>query len=298
MDSRSSILSYILKNRYIANTCLFDDIRSLNYSVIKGEVLSLYAYCDFGKRISTDIDILVSKDSISLLEKSLIKNGFSCCCTEMDKRFLRVYTHQNGIWNKQITPIDNVSIDINHDLFWGEYSGKRIDVNEFISDNVELDIYGVRVKALTPIKAFIQLLLHNYKDLNSIFLLATRKGLKQTLFKDVFCFIKNNLKEASLDELYNKCLEYQIFPYVYYVLYFTGQLYPNEILNKYIDAFRTEEGEALLPCYGLSEAERKIWKYDFKTRINAKNMYELIKDDLNESDKKKIDFNKRIMMGL
>lgn len=295
MDSKQNVLYNILKNRFTANAQFFKDIRSINYSLIKGEVLSLYAYGGFGKRLSSDIDILVSKESICILEEALTNNGFFCRCTNNDKRFLRIYTHQYGVWNKQISPIDCVSIDINHDLFWGEYIGQRINIDEFVSDNVEMNIYGVTVKALTPLKTLIQLILHNYKDMNSIFLLATRKKFKRTMFADVYNLIKTN--NITLNEFYDKCNEYKILPYAYYILYYTHQVYQDTILKKYVDAVATDEGRLLLPCYGLSEHERKSWKCSFETRLNANNLYELIMDDLDEFDISKIEINRKIMMG-
>ena len=69
------------------------------------------------------------------------------------------------------------------------------------------------------------------------------------------------------------------------------------MLNRYIDAFRTPTGEGLLNCYGLCAKEQKEWKYNFQTRIEADSIYDLIKDDLTEKDKEKIDINRRIFLG-
>ena len=144
----------------------------------------------------------------------------------------------------------------------------------------------------------IQLLLHHYKDMNSIFLLATRKSINYDMHKDVYYLIKNNIDSISVDYLYELSKKYDIIPYVFYVLYYTGQIFSDPILQKYIDAFRTPEGETLLAYYGLCSKERKRWKYDFKTRLEKDNMYDLIKDDLNSKDKEKIAFNKRVFMGM
>lgn len=151
---------------------------------------------------------------------------------------------------------------------------------------------------MPPIKAMIQLILHHYKDMNSIFLLATRKSIKYDMFKDVYYLLKNNLDAIPLDRLYAMSAEYEIIPCVFYVLYYTGQVFDDEIFKQYIEAFRTPKGEALLNCYGLCAKERKEWKCDFKTRLEADNLYDLIKDDLTEKDHEKITINKRIFMGV
>lgn len=53
----------------------------------------------------------------------------------------------------------------------------------------------------------------------------------------------------------------------------------------------------MLNCYGLCAKEQKEWKYNFQTRIEADSIYDLIKDDLTEKDKEKIDINRRIFLG-
>lgn len=272
------------------------------YSIIKGLPLSHLAYGSFEKRISKDIDVLISKKSIKRIEDILLNNYFHpihniAMNLRETKVFLLSMSHQLYPYIKNY---DNsaVLIDINHDIFWGEYEGKRIDIEEFLSDTIEMDIFGVKVKTLPPVKALIQLILHHYKDMNSIFLLATRKSIKYDMFKDVYYLLKNNLDTIPLDELYTMSVEYEIIPYVFYVLSHTGQLFNDEILKQYIEAFRTPEGEALLNCYGLCIKERKKWKCDFQTRLESNDLYSLIKDDLTEKDHEKIAINKRIFLGV
>ena len=87
-------------------------------------------------------------------------------------------------------------------------------------------------------------------------------------------------------------------PYVFYVLYYTGQVFDDDVLKQYIEAFRTPEGEMLLNCYGLCSKERREWRYDFFTRLETDNLFSLIKYDLSEKDKDKININKRIFLGV
>ena len=118
------------------------------------------------------------------------------------------------------------------------------------------------------------------------------------MFEDVYYLLKNNLDTIPLEKLFAMSTEYGIIPYVYYVFYYTGQVFEDKTLKQYIEKFKTPEGEALLNCYGLCTKERKEWKYDFKTRLETDNLYELIKDDLTQKDQEKIAINKRIFMGV
>lgn len=271
------------------------------YAIIKSEPLSMYAYSAYGQRIFGDIDILIMRQNLKIADDCLKRSNFYQPITDIKK--LRNYKVFSLSSSHQTIPyrhlVENyfIEIDLNFDIFWGEYQGKRVDMEEFLSDTVEMNIYGITVKTLPPLKTLIQLILHHYKDMNSLFLLSTRKSIHYNMFKDVYYLLKNNLDAIPLDKLYEMSLRYEIIPYVYYVLYHTGLLFEDEMLQRYIAAFKTDEGEILINCYGLTESERKEWKYDFETRLKANNLYELIKTDLTEKDKQKIEINKQFFLG-
>lgn len=288
---------------YIYSKGLYNEVKSLfntflPCAVIKGKVLSMLIYNDVQERISTDLDILCPRTDCKNIVYQLKKLGFSELNKDrydvlLSKRFSHQYVPM-----VKINKISRMTVDLNFDIFWGEYEGKRVDIDEFLSDTIEMEIYGVKVKTLPPLKAMIQLILHHYKDMNSVFLLATRKSIKHDMFKDIYYLLKNNLDTITLDRLYTISLQYEIIPYVFYVLYYTGQVFDDAILKQYIESFRTPESEALLNCYGLCAKEQKEWKCDFKTRLDADNLYDLIKDDLTDKDKEKIAINKRVFLGV
>lgn len=186
------------------------------------------------------------------------------------------------------------TFDLNIDLFWGEYIGKRINLEDFLSDTVEMNIYGCKVKSLTKLKMMIQLMLHNYKEMNSIYHLATHDCINYNMFKDVYFLWKNNQDEISLESILAISKEYDIIPYVYYILYYTNQIFNDQKLKKYVDTLRTTEVENLINVYGLTKNEQKTWKVDFSTRLETNNMFDLIKKDLTNSDIEKLNFNRKM----
>lgn len=204
----------------------FQDVSKYQYSIIKGDVLSIQAYGSTGIRPSTDIDILISRKNLSCVENFLLSNGLNNLEEKREKRLAMLLTsHQSTPWKKQLGKWADTIVGINLDIFWGEYEGKRIDIDEFLSDTIEMEVYGVKVKTLPPLKALVQLILHHYKDMNSIYLLATRKSIKYDMFKDLYYLWKNNQDDISLDKLYTISLEYEIIPYVFYILYYTNQIF-------------------------------------------------------------------------
>jgi len=289
---------FISKQRYLQlMQDVGDTLVKINYAFIKGESLSLLAYGKSGKRISSDIDILIPRNSLHILEKELAVKGYKTHLPSPKQRNARVLclssSHQLTPYRKPHKNL-NIEIDINFDIFWGEYTGKRIDIINFLTDTIEMNIYGCKVKTLPPLKAMIQLILHHYKEMNSIYHLAGHNCINYNMFKDVYYLWKNNQEAISLDKLYAISSEYEIIPYVFYVLYFTNWIFKDTELQKYVETFRTSEGEAHLDYYGLAEKERKPWKVDFQTRLEAENLYEFIRDDLTEADVEKLERNRRI----
>ncbi|MEJ6950339.1 nucleotidyltransferase family protein [Natronospora cellulosivora (SeqCode)] len=291
MVSKKEILNYY---KYRGLNDIFNKLEKINYAIIKGEPLSILAYGEKGIRTYNDIDILVSKKNLLkvsgiLREKAKVEENL----TREEKILLYSLSHQIqpiNIIYKNIT----INIDLNYDILWGEYKGQPIDIEEFLSDNIQMNIYGCCIKTLTPLKAFIQLCLHNYKDLNSVFILASRHKISLSSFKDIYNLLINNLDKISIDELYNKCKKYKILPYIYYILFYTNKIYKNNIIDKYVQSFKTSEGVSLLNSYGLNNKERKEWRISFQDRLKCENLYDIIKSDLTEKDISKIKINKKI----
>lgn len=291
----TSLASIASSYKYKVSRDLFSYLKDIEYAHIKGEALSILAYGTVGKRNSSDIDILIPRKNITITEKFLNESGFKHqCISRADRIMLLSSSHQSLPWNKKINSVLSVTVDLNHDLFWGEYTGRRIDISEFISDTIEMEIYGCKVKSLSPLKAMVQLILHHYKEMNSIYHLAGHNSINYNMFKDVYYLWKHNQKSISLETLYAISLKYEIVPYVFYVLYFTNCIFQDVMLQQYVYNFQTAEGELLLDYYGLAEKERKPWKVDFQTRLQTDNIYELIRNDLTKEDFEKLERNRQI----
>lgn len=273
---------------------IWDDMRNFPYALIKGEALSLLAYNDVAQRKYNDIDILVDRVHIKTLENVLTKHKFICDTkNRKDKIFYLATSHQSSPYYKKMGE-NVILIDINFDILWGEYTGNRINISKFLSDTIEIDMYGCKIKTLQPLKALIQLILHHYKDMNSIYRLADHNSINYNMFKDVYYLWKNNRNLIPIDKLYSISEEYGIMPFVFYILYFTNEIFHDEDLKQYVKALKTNEGIELLNYYGLSEKERKLWKVDFKTRLEAVNIFNLIKDDFKKEDFKKLEHNRNL----
>lgn len=264
------------------------------YAIIKGEALSIQAYNKELQRTSCDIDILVHRKNVKKLCYLLLDNGFNTKTLDRaNEIFLFSSSHQLPAYEKFIHGLGNVSIDVNFDVFWGEYTGRRIDIEEFLNDVQPIKIFNYTFSTLPVNKAFVQLCLHHYKEMNSLYHLTRHDCIRESMFFDVYNLIKNNISKLRVKEVYAMAENYQISEYIYYILYYTYYLFRDPILKEYVDAFDSPKGRDLLNIYGLAENEKKVWKIDFDERLSLKNLSNVIQDDLTADDIKKIDYNQQ-----
>lgn len=290
------VVPHILLSSLKFNECsdVFSLLSQFKYAYIKGEAISHLAFGKLGQRTSQDIDLLICRKDIKDIEGILTATGFHTRDLAKEDRITAVaYSHQIPPYRRK-GKFGNTLFDLNFDILWGEYTGPRINIDKFLIDTIEMEIYGVRVKTLPPLKAMVQLILHHYKEMNSLYHLSKHNCINYRMFNDVYYLWKNNQEAISLDKLISVSSEYKIMQYVFYILYFTNKIFNDPDLEKYVVTFNSCEGQHLLDYYGLTSGERKKWKVDFFTRVNSQNLYKLIIDDLTELDLEKIKANQRI----
>ena len=155
-----------------------------------------------------------------------------------------------------------------------------------LNNIINCEIYGCDVKILSPLEATLQLILHNYKDLNSVFHLINKGSIQAYLYWDIYYLIKRN--HIKKEELYLLCEKWHALPYAYYMFYYIYQLSRDMKIYEFLQVFDCSEGKMLLECYGLNKRSRKKWKVGFYERLENK---EIIKDlikDMNTEELKQL----------
>lgn len=279
---------YLGRVRYNELNAVFQQI-NFPYAILKGEPLSVYMHGKVATKESNDIDILVDKSNIQALLAILKNCGFESSREENRKDFVYYLTfaHQIAPYHKRKGNSD-IYVDINFDLFWGGYQGQKIDVNSFLEGTETMNLYGVNVQTLPLYKMLIALMLHHYKDFNSVFLLATTNSLTEKKLTEIYCMIMNNISKINIKQFADLCKKYSVQQFVYYMLYYVNEFYnhSSSFIDELVAALKCEEGDALLDVYGL-ETKHK-WKIDFIHRVKKENLFEDIKSDLSEEELKQI----------
>lgn len=290
----------LVNNRYQACRNIIEGLRENNvsYAVIKGAVLSGSAYGDIYCRRSNDIDLLIDRNSIDTVKKILLTHGFIQGritreafepYTRRELLFQSVMSHQVAPFIKKTgeTQLSYVNVDINMDIMWGE-SKKKADMGIVLKYIEQITICGVTVQKLTPEMEFISLCLHHYKDMNSLYLLATR-GLKLCHFSDIYFYLKNNFLNMKL--LQELCELLKVTQYVYYCIYYTNHIFEDASLNRMLDLLNQGKNISILATYGLTEDEQYKWDVDFFERLFCIDINEYLKTHLSEKDYQKILLN-------
>lgn len=276
---------------------LLSEKATFPYAVVKGEVLSVLAYGAAGLRHNGDIDVLVDKKDLKALEKILREDGFeSANLTRQEKIVARAFSHQIEPYYKQL-PLGSLEVDINYEVIWGEWQGKKPSVSEMLARRQTIDVFGVPVPALTVEDAFIQLCLHHYKDMNVLFHLTVHNPINRRLFEDMAGFWQHQRAKLDLHRLKVWMDEYELTPFFYYIAYYTAKVCRVQDLEEWAKQLETPEGVALLDTFGLTESERKVWPIPFEERLENEKLPELVRSMLTKKELEKAEQNHKIFGG-
>lgn len=299
MDVTDNLYAIERKILYKELKPLFDALIYINYAVVKGEALSQQIYGSTDRRRSSDVDILIDKSNVKFLESELKKLGFKQQSPE-DPNIARrnrvlciTYSHQIPSYHKEVMGF-HLNVDVNYDIFWGEYEGRRYPINDFLSDTVEMNIYGTSVKTLPMEKAFIQLILHHYKEMNSLYHLSHYNCIQTQMFKDINDMLIFNQDILTSDKISFLSEIYSIGNFVYYMIYYSHRVFGNKLLCKLLKDLEFYKDVNLINAFGLCEKERKPWEISFEQRLDKAEVWSYIKDKLTEADKKKIILNNTV----
>ena len=291
-----------VNEQYKACVSLLKDlnISGIPYAIYKGAPLSINAYGDVGFRASGDIDIITDRKHIKIMNDCLTSNGFTqgkvvdgkiISMTRDEKIFHLANTHQTVPYVKAIESkmVPFINIDINLSIAWGGYEG-NINIEEFIGIPSQLSIYeNLNIPVLSLDKHLLAICLHNYKDMNSTYLLYSRNGFPLSLLSDIYYYIKNS--SVSLSEVYELSQIYKVSKYIYFCLFHAEKLFGDN--TNEISIFNNDDYKDELWKYGLEK--RFDWNYDWLDLLLNNSITEYLNKQLPDSEINKIKINLQYM---
>lgn len=298
---------YSIVAKYYYSECaeLFKRLNEQNvlYAVLKGSVLSSQIYSKLAIKYPKDIDILINKNDISIINEILNDLGFVqgwindnniIQYTREENLFFSLFTHQQPSWikriNNEVTPY--VCVDINTNVLWGEMN-RLFPLNMFLDfESIEsTQIFNVELKKLKCESEFIALCLHHYKDLNSIYILSKR-GFCFSHFIDIYVYLKT--KRPNSDVLMAIIKKLKIEQFIFYLLYWIKYLFPNDkLVSQYFELLYDPQYEHSVNSFGLGSSERREWTFSFEERVCDPEFVRSFVQRLTDADKEKIYINQK-----
>lgn len=293
--------SISVKERLHACQALFSQ-KTIPYAVVKGAVLSQSAYGNPLLRSSSDIDILIDRDDSEYLDKMFQKNGFVqgriinneiIPFNREELLFHSLLTHQKAPYIKKtgnpFCPF--VNIDINLSIYWEPHS-HILKTKDVLRYTEETNLYGFPFRKLSTEMEFVALCLHHFKDMNSIYLIL-QGSFRFSLFCDIYHFLKNAKPNKKV--LVDLCQRTRSGKYLYVCLYYTSQIYKEDIVFKYLSELESFKDSSLIDTFGLEENNKKQWDINIYDRIFGEDTKKAIESKLSFEELKKIELNKKYM---
>lgn len=262
----------------------FFEKNNIQYALLKGAYLDKIAYNDIGIRYSDDIDILINREDYEEVLSCFMKNDFVFGELRDGKLhtykrstvlYTMMYSHQSAPLIK-VTDRGSVEIDLNFSIC------QEPDIkltNGFLFKNTEtINYHGIFYRVLRPEYFLLQLCLHSYYDLNSIFKLVDN-GVVFRLICDPYYFIKSPEIKFSFEkfnDIVNNC---NVKKYVDYMFYYIHLLFNDNSLSY---SYNQNDYDTI----SLSgQKDIKHWHLPFSERIYVDKSKMDIKSQLNEDDK-------------
>ena len=290
-----------VKERINSCKCIFSQTE-FPYAVIKGPVLSQVLYDDPFWRNSKDIDILVCSKDLDKCKQILINNGFIQGKFKNGKFYH--YTREEILFQTSLTHqiasfvklTDNptcpyIYLDINTSILWGECN-EPLDLSYVLSHCQYTSITNIKLLKLSAEMEFVELCLHNYKDMNSLYLLS-RGTLTFGLYYDIYLYINNSHIDLSI--LKEICSILNVGQYIYACLYLVNELFEDEKISSIILELEKFKNESILHTYGLTEEERKPWGISLLDRLFTLDVPKYVMSMFDENEKEKIKINERLL---
>lgn len=290
--------------QYRACSGLFQSLveAKIPFAVYKGAPLAIAIYGDTGYRSSGDIDILIHRSNLRNFDKIINSFGFKqgklidnkIIEAERDEKIFHLAnTHQTVPYIKFVASklVPFVNVDVNMNITWGECI-ETIDMNSFLDKTEYMDMFReLSIPVLDTEKHFISVCLHNYKDINSPYLLYSRNGFPLSCLADIYYMRQNG--KINIKRLYNLASKYSVEKYIYYCLYhskrFFGDLEKDELMT--LLSPKVDNGD--LWKYGLEE--RFEWNCDWIELLLNNQISEFIKDKMPATDFNRMMLNAQYM---
>ena len=247
----------------------------IKHSFLKGAVLNTLVY-EFGERISSDTDMLVSVNDLDKVVSILKEIGYSqgevysdvfTPATKKEILFKKLNTYEIVPLAK---PVDERHFPF-HELDINFRLGNDATIEESESLLMRSSIIGNENYKISsfPIEEFLLFeCIHHYREAIMVYKIVRGEDLTLYKFMDIHHLLARFGSVIDWDKLLQITKEMDRIKDVYYTLYFTEILYPQSISEDILNCFKPEDVSFLDEYRGRDNTDEVYkWKKDFIHRV-------------------------------
>ena len=231
----------------------------IKHVFLKGAILGNVMF-PIGTRSSNDIDILISTQNISCVEKLLNENGYTQGDFDIKTRSIVPLSRREKIFRRmnwgEVAPcrkiadlpaLDYITIDINFSFDWLP-SGTEEVVNELLDSSIEYIIdEQFSLISLDKESFLMHLCMHLYKECVLLSMVKQKQDFALYKYADIYNYILMN--GIDYGKLYKLIERYELQKGCYLAFYFTLQLFSdlegNEQLINFLKKIKPSNTEYL-----------------------------------------------------
>lgn len=241
----------------------------IDFSPVKGAYLIDNVYCNRKIRITNDIDALIRKKDIKLINHIMLGNGYvqgdfdsvssKIITPNTTKKMLyktKMYNLLPYIKINNDIPRKTVIFDLSFSL---DFSLNTSPVNEMLDCAVEKE----NKLELLPEHFFIHMCCHHYREASNVAWILIGKDLNLIKFCDVREFVLQKMDNCSIQNAILFAKKYGIEKAVYFTIYFVREIYNDGYETDILNSLDIKD-EKFLYEFGMNDYDEiHVRKKDF-----------------------------------
>ena len=254
------------------------------FAPVKGAYLIDNVYKNRCIRMTNDIDVLIRRRDVSILENIMKENGYilghydnitgNITVPERKEKMIyktKMYNLLPFIKLSDIVPKTAIIFDFSFAL---DFSLDITPVDEMLESSISTDS-GIE---LLPEHFFIHMCCHHYREASNVAWILLGKDLNLIKFCDVREFILQKMNSESINKAVQFAKKHKLEKAVYFTVYFTREIYNDGYETEILQSLNMED-ETFLYQFGENDSnELQMRKKDFWTSLFSDHNRDEIKE--------------------
>lgn len=252
---------------------------TVDFALVKGAHIGNIAYKNPFDRPSSDLDILVKYEHVSIVEKLLLSLGYRQAYVASNglkdydrstKLFYALNTHSLAPFRKIR---NNVLYEIDVNFNFHSKDKKIIPASEFLKSRINRNLFGINVPVLDDTHAFLYLALHHYRESVSLYHIFCGQDFDFLKACDIYYSYKKT--KINNEILLDNIKKYDLYEDVYGIINDVNAVFEDTSLSALKGSLNAK----------IDNKDGITWTIKLPERLEVDNRFDLIKNQLSDQQK-------------